>query len=255
MRTLPVLQPEDSRALVESGLLLRGVFAVSALPESVRDTLRAEAPALLEYAQLLLFAYAGPQLWRALIKGQPRPFAASDPVDDFSLAAVRAHLEQELGVTRWAVLYPGTMPVPLQQLGALLGWHHPSPLRVGINATFGTWFAYRVALVAGTDLPVSPWVIADTADTTGAKDPESRHAAQAPCATCVDKPCIGACLGSALDSGSLSLSQCVTFRAQPSSPCALRCPAREACPIAPEHRYDPDQIRYHCGVSLRMIRG
>ena len=106
------------------------------------------------------------------------------------------------------------------------------------SIAFGTWFASRVALLADTNLPLSPL-------------PDD--AASAPCATCVDKPCLSACLGNALTQGDLSLPHCIDFRTRPESPCAHRCPAREACPIAPEHRYDADQIRYHYGVSLKML--
>jgi epoxyqueuosine reductase len=30
--------------------------------------------------------------------------------------------------------------------------------------------------------------------------------------------------------------------------------ARLACPIAPEHQYDLEQVQYHYGRSLQMIR-
>jgi hypothetical protein len=239
MRTLPVVQPEVSPVLSESGLLLRGVFALPQLPDVVRAALHKHAPAAAEFSQLLLFAHAGPRMWQAMHRADPKPLTSPHPIDEFSMKVVRQHLEHELGVTRWAQLYPGPAPVPLQELGALLGWHAPSPLRVGINATFGTWFAYRALVAADTSLPLSP---------------APQHAPPAPCLTCVAKPCLGACLGSALDSGTLALDRCVTFRAQPDSPCADRCPAREACPIAPHHRYDPEQLRYHYGVSLRMIQ-
>jgi hypothetical protein len=147
MRTLPVVQPEVSPVLSESGLLLRGVFALPQLPDVVRAALHKHAPAAAEFSQLLLFAHAGPRMWQAMHRADPKPLTSPHPIDEFSMKVVRQHLEHELGVTRWAQLYPGPAPVPLQELGALLGWHAPSPLRVGINATFGTWFAYR-ALVA-----------------------------------------------------------------------------------------------------------
>ena len=235
---LQVLGPHDSRVLSERGLLLRGVLSVAALPEPLRATLAAQDPAFLDYAQLLVFAHAGPRTWRALQTAPADLRTTEDPIDTFSVETVREHLEHELGVQRFTLLYPGHRTIPLQELGALLGWHHPSPLRVGINHTFGTWFAYRVALLADTNLPLSPL-------------PDD--AASAPCATCVDKPCLSACLGNALTQGDLSLPHCIDFRTRPESPCAHRCPAREACPIAPEHRYDADQIRYHYGVSLKML--
>lgn len=240
MRASLPLAPPDSAALTQRGLLLRGVLSTAALPAPLREALRSLDPTWLDYPQLIVFGHAGPLLWRALRVAVPDLAATSDPVDAFSLDAVRAHLEGELGVTRWTALYPGSQPVPLQELGALLGWHHPSPLRVGINATFGTWFAYRAAVVADSRLPLTEL---------------PTEPAASPCASCVEKPCLGACLGGALTTGTLALDRCVSFRALADSPCARRCPAREACPVAPAQRYDDEQIRYHYDVSLRMIRG
>lgn len=228
----------DSRILFERGLLLRGVLAINTLPSGVRAAIDAAGPGLLDHRQLLVFGHAGPRMWRALREAQPEPWTSADPVDEFSLATVRAHLEDELGVSRWAPVYPGPALIPLQELGTLLGWHHPSPLLVGISEAFGTWFAYRAVVVADTDLPLTPPAGPSTS----------------PCSTCVEKPCLSACLGVALTTGTLSLDRCTTFRVSEASPCALRCPAREACPIGAEHRYDADQIGYHYGASLATIR-
>jgi epoxyqueuosine reductase len=235
---MDALLPSDSPVLFERGLLLRGVLAMDMLPSGVRNAIAAAGPGLLDHRQLLVFGHAGPRMWRALRKAQPEPWTSADPVDEFSLATVRAHLEDELGVHRWAPVYPGPALIPLQELGTLLGWHHPSPLLVGISEAFGTWFAYRAVVVADTTLPLTP--------------PASPQ--PSPCSTCVEKPCLSACLGAALTTGTLTIDRCTTFRVGEASPCALRCPAREACPIGAEHRYDADQIRYHYGTSLTTIR-
>jgi len=224
--------------LSDHGLLLRGVLAMDSLPDSIRAVIAGGGPELLDHRQLLVFGHAGPRMWRALREAEPEPWTSPNPVDDFSLATVRAHLEDELGVRRWVALYPGPTMVPLQELGALLGWHQPSPLLVGISQAFGTWFAYRAVVVADTALPLTP-----------AASPQT-----SPCDTCVEKPCLSACLGAALTTGTLSIDRCVSFRTSEASPCALRCPAREACPVGAQHRYDSDQIRYHYGVSLTTIR-
>lgn len=228
----------SSPVLFESGLLLRGVLAMDALPETVRVAVGAAGPGMLDHRQLLVFGHAGTRMWRAMREATPEPSTSANPVDEFSLATVRAHIEDELGVRRWAALYPGTTLVPLQELGTLLGWHQPSPLLVGISEAFGTWFAYRAVVVADTSLPLTP-------------PPSPRTS---PCDSCVEKPCLSACLGAALNTGTLSIERCVTFRARDASPCADRCHAREACPIGAEHRYDTEQTRHHYGASLTMIR-
>lgn len=193
---------------------------------------------MLDHRQLLVFGHAGKRMWKALRGAKPELGDSANPVDEFSLATVKVHLEDELGVRRWAALYPGTALVPLQELGTLLGWHQPSPLLVGISEAFGTWFAYRAVVVADTWLPLTP--------------PASPS--PSPCDSCVEKPCLSACLGAALTTGTLAIDRCVTFRARDASPCALRCHAREACPIGAEHRYDADQMRHHYGASLSTIR-
>jgi len=193
---------------------------------------------MLDHRQLLVFGHAGKRMWSALCAERPPPWSSANPVDDFSLDSVRAHLEGELGVQRWAPLYPGTTLVPLQELGTLLGWHQASPLLVGISPEFGTWFAYRAVVVADTELPVT----------------QASEGRVSPCETCVEKPCLDACPGAALTTGTLSIGRCVDFRVADGSPCADRCVAREACPIGVEHRYERDQIGYHYGASLATIR-
>ena len=199
---------------------------------------RAAGAGMLDHRQLLVFGHAGKRMWSALCAERPPPWSSANPVDDFSLDSVRAHLEGDLGVQRWAPLYPGTTLVPLQELGTLLGWHQASPLLVGISPEFGTWFAYRAVVVADTELPVT----------------QASEGRVSPCETCVEKPCLDACPGAALTTGTLSIGRCVDFRVADGSPCADRCVAREACPIGVEHRYERDQIGYHYGASLATIR-
>lgn len=235
---MDIVAEADSQVLFEHGLLLRGVLAMDSLPERVRSAVAAAGPELLAHQQLLVFGHAGKRMWRALTAEQPQPSTSENPVDEFSVAAVRAHLEDELGVQRWAPLYPGPTMMPLQELGTLLGWHQPSPLLVGISEAFGTWFAYRAVVVADTSLPLTP----------------RASPSPSPCDSCLEKPCLSACLGGALTTGTLAIDRCVTFRARDASPCTARCVAREACPIGVEHRYDTDQMAHHYGASLATIR-
>jgi hypothetical protein len=47
---------------------------------------------------------------------------------------------------------------------------------------------------------------------------------------------------------------CIDFRLQEKSACQDRCLSRLACLVAPEHRYEPDQLRYHYTHSLANLR-
>jgi ferredoxin-like protein FixX len=152
--------------------------------------------------------------------------------------AVRHWLARVLPGRAAGVLYPlSSSPVPLVALGTLAGWHHGSPFRVGINAAFGSWFAYRALVLADSDFAV-------TAPLT----------APSPCDSCADKPCITACPAGAVGTDTFEAPACFGHRLQAGSDCAARCRARAACPVASEHRYSEAQTAYHYGRSLESLR-
>jgi hypothetical protein len=220
--------------LAEQGLNLMAVFdcqsepVASLLGDRVYDAER----------YLILLGNGGPNFWRAL---QAQAQADSnDPVDTFSRALAVRFVEQYLQANA-RVLYPDEQSLPLQQLGALAGWHHPSPLGVGIHADYGLWFAYRAAVL--TDAPLKPTVW-----------PQTESANKSPCDRCATKPCLSACPGQALNaSNPLDLTRCLAWRKTPDSSCATTCLARLACPVGAEQRYDQAQIRYHYGRSLASL--
>ncbi len=109
--------------------------------------------------------------------------------------------------------------------------------KVGIDPVWGTWFAYRAAILTDTALPPSAPV----------------HTAH-PCETCVDKPCIAACGAGALAGGEFNFPACTAGRLDHASPCALGCTARSACPVGAEHRYADSQVRHSAAGSLAYIR-
>jgi hypothetical protein len=225
-----------SSALAEQGLNLQARFDVAVLPANVAAMLQAFDPER-KYRQLILLGHGGRALWTTL---KATGFSSADPIDDFSVAVVRKWLDREAGESAYRIIYPSAErrpAVPLQQLGRLAGWHHDSPLGVGINGRWGLWFAYRVALLADTDLPTTPaWT-----------EPS-------PCTTCTDKPCIAHCPGQALTGGVLALDRCIGERKRPQSGCQATCSARLACPVGAEHRYDADQMRHHYFRSLHTLQ-
>ncbi|QID16918.1 hypothetical protein G3580_04250 [Nitrogeniibacter mangrovi] len=220
-------------ALVRVGLNLHGVIDVASLPAEVHTRLprRDDGAA---HAQLILIGNAGPTLWRAVQAARP---ASEHPIDDFSRAAVARWLAAQAGGASRHWLYPGDSPVGLQSLGALFGWHHPSPFMVGIQPDWGTWFAYRVAVLADTALPPTP-----------PRQPRS------PCADCSAQPCRSACPAGAMAGETFSLPACVDWRLRAGSSCAETCLARLACPVGTAHRYDEGQIRHGYTQSLRWLR-
>ncbi len=174
-------------------------------------------------------------MWEAM---QTSGFSGkTDPIDSFSKGVVQRWLSANYPEAAFETVYPaGQRLVPLQQLGALAGWHHASPFRVGINREWGSWFAYRVALLIDAELPVT--------------EPEDWDS---PCVECAEKPCITACPAGAVGGTSDMLPRCIDFRLQENSSCARQCLSRLACPVAMEHRYSSEQLNYHYGVSLQTI--
>ncbi len=226
--------------LAEAGLNLQAVFDCAALPEAVLQPMRESGVPVEEYGRLVLLGHGGRRLWNRL---QTFGMKTANPVDHYSLAITRQYIERYLNNAPHLILYPLTnFLVPLTQLGELAGWSQPAPIGLGINPTYGVWFAYRVAfLVSDNRSPATDYRL-----------PATDH----PCASCADKPCITACPAHAVrpDPQQFDIFTCVRRRLESNSSCADRCLARLACPIAPEHRYSLAQIRYHYGQSLITIR-
>lgn len=222
---------QGQTVLADDGLNLVCVFDCVQLPPSVTAALAEVVPDWLDFPRLLLVGNGGPRFWRAL---RASGFSSAHPVDDFSRDRVNAMADGYLHapVRRW--LYPGSVAIPLQRLGALAGWHHCSPLGIGINRRFGLWFAYRAALLIGAELPTGPILEGG-----------------APCVRCSEKPCVQACPAAAVAAASdPDIDRCGRFRLTEGSPCEATCLARLACPVAPDSRYVSEQLAHHYCRSL-----
>lgn len=189
------------------------------------------------YRQLLLVGHGGRAIWEAI---QASGFADSaDAFDEFSVAAIEDAFGALAPDCGWKLLYPGEAGppyLPIQRLGERAGWHHPSPFLVGINHVWGSWFAYRAVVVADSAFPVT---IADSATS--------------PCGDCASRPCVAACPAGAITDAGFDLKACVQYRQRPKSNCAHQCVARNACPVAANHRYTPAQMYHHYSRSLQTI--
>lgn len=219
----------DFAALDAVGLNLRAVFALDQLP----DALRNECDPARNYSQLILIGNGGRAMWQAILREGGR---SADPIDDFSVRAVRRWLAAQASGRSYEIVYPGERLVGLQSLGECAGWHFASPFMVGINERWGTWFAYRVAVLADTDF-----------------EPTRPVPGESPCTACRPRPCVSACPGKAIEDSGFNLADCVRYRLRPDSACQTTCMARLACPVRAEHRYDDEQIRHAYAISMRFI--
>ena len=219
----------DFAALDAVGLNLRAVFALDQLP----DALRNECDPARNYSQLILIGNGGRAMWQAILREGGR---STDSIDDFSLREVRRWLAAQASGRSYEIVYPGERLVGLQSLGECAGWHFASPFMVGINERWGTWFAYRVAVLANTDF-----------------EPTRPVPGESPCTACRPRPCVSACPGKAIEDSGFNLADCVRYRLRADSACQTTCMARLACPVRAEHRYDDEQIRHAYTISLRFI--
>jgi len=97
-----------------------------------------------------------------------------------------------------------------------------------VHPIYGPWMALRAAiLVRGRLEAPRP---ADGFD---------------PCPTCRERSCITACPAGAVGPAGWNVPRCAAHRARPDDPCAMRCHARVACVLGPEHRYPDDALAYH----------
>ncbi len=246
-------------ALVDGGLNLQALLPLMQLPVELQASVAASANN--EYTHVLLLGHAGTQLWRALQESlHSTPSSPhKHPLDYYSTTLVETFLHNRYPRAhnpdvQWQWLYPLVnavtsdthRPVNLQAFGALAGWHGDSPFRLGVNAYWGSWYAYRALLLVKG--------IGDDDQIFTVKHDGSEQVSV--CGECIAKPCISACPAGALSERftDYNVAACTDFRVQANSPCADQCLARSACPVGREHQYTVEQMAYHYGVSLTMIR-
>jgi len=224
--------------LNEQGLNLQAVFNIKELPEEIIKQLEAECSTLKNCQQLILIGHGGQSLWQSV---QPNLLTSANPIDEHSVETVNKWFTANYSDNNSKIIYPdkhsvSSQALDLQTLGSLAGWHHTSPFMVGINREWGPWFAYRVALLTDTQFNIS-----------------QASKSSSPCSTCESKVCIDHCPANACKSGSLNLETCISYRKSENSQCRETCLARVSCPVASEHRYSKEQIKYHYAVSMKTI--
>ncbi len=234
--------PAFQSDLARGGLNLCQLFALADLAESMPDLQFAT-----DFSHLLLIGNSGADLWTAM----PAEYLGrADPIDEYSIDCVERACAKALSLGEWQILFPqlpvgggsAGLPVPLQKLGTLAGWHHPSPLGIGINATHGLWFAYRgVVLIQAEVSGTQQSLAADQIKLT----------AQSPCLSCETTPCLSHCPAEALAlDKNPDLQSCVSYRVGEASDCASTCLARLACPVGSAFKYTDEQTAYFYNRSL-----
>lgn len=207
--------------LAEAGLNVFASLKVRRLPKGLVDH-------RYDDLTLCLIGHGGRKLWTQL----NHPLKVDQhPIDQYTMKAVAQFSSQTLKDDNVIILYPSDQFVaPLQRMGRALQLTHQSLLGIDIHQQYGLWFAYRCALLTKADIPEvlpSPF--------------------RSPCEDCQAKPCQTACPASAVGQTGqeFKLSSCIDYRRAKTSSCVDRCLSRLACPVGQEHRYTPEQLRYH----------
>lgn len=230
---MSVLQPFKPETLNDNGLNLQFVCNIDALPTHLIEHLEKHIEALDHYRQLILIGHGGKQLWKSLTGSASKN---ENPIDNFTLDVVNTWLNTSHTSTYSHVIYPDSQSIDLIALGALAGWHHESPFKVGINSIWGPWFAYRAVILADSHFAITP-----------------PFTAPSPCSACQDKPCIKSCPAEACNEERMDINKCIRYRKTHNSKCAKTCLARISCPVQPQHRYAEAQMDFHYTESMKII--
>jgi epoxyqueuosine reductase len=242
--------PDDERlrALVtklgESGLNVAGVASPVRYDELARLELRSHALAP-GTRSIIVIGSGGGALWNALIDAirvdPTRLSAELHPLDAF----VQRAIEEADGLLgdgprRWFFAAADASPaLDFRVLGALAGLGARSRMGLLLHPEYGPWLGLRAACFTSLALSATP-------------------AAPDLCSACA-APCVTACAGDAMMTGSFDLARCSAFH-RADQACERTCHSRVACPIGAQHRYPIEEITYHYHrrqgrTQLRVLAG
>lgn len=211
-------------ALDRAGLNLLGVLGVARYDAEVPAAWRADN-CLPAARSAVVVAAGGRALFRAF-RAAGRSTAGSDPLDQYVRSVVDAAARPLAARALYAYERRGGSFADFVALGRAAGLGSPSRLGLLLQPEFGPWMSIRAVLLTPLALPED----APLADFK-------------PCHDC-PAPCASACPGSALARSRFDVLRCAAVR-QSEPGCALRCAARRACVIAPEHGYDEVAEAHH----------
>lgn len=214
--------------LADAGLGLTGT-----LPIALYDSL---VPAPWSSAQLmpgargaLVVGNAGRTLWERFV-ASPERALASDPLDAYTRRVLdaAARIAEPAAAVAFYADRRDSLYLPLVALARRAGFGSPGRVGVLIHPVYGPWIGVRAVLLLAEPVPF--------------REP----APYAPCDSC-PAPCASACHGSVIGATGVDAPACYQVRLTKPE-CALRCDARSACIVGPEHAYSAEQTAHHSRI-------
>lgn len=206
-------------AVAPTGMVARGGFRPE--PDDAVPTMADGR----DVATVIVIGNIGGAMWPGFRSAEP---PGPDPLDAWTRATL-APIADRFGAD---FVHPSDEPFrPFQRWARRADDVWTSPIGLLVHARYGLWHAYRGA-----------FLLADPVD---GLPPTGR--ATSPCVGCRDQPCLTTCPVSAFGPGTYDVAACAGHVRSGDDPRCLElgCAARLACPVGVEHRYGPDQMRFH----------
>ena len=218
------------------GLNLIAAVPVDRYDEAAPAQMRASA--IDPYARsIVVIGNGGGAFWEAYqrhLLTDPDWTRRDNPLDDFTRKVVERDVAGALGARglRCTTVYPFVSDagnLHFMELGKIAGIGGPSIIGVLIHPVYGTWIAFRAALLVEEML-----------------DEPGPALSFDPCPRCVPRSCIAACPVGAVSTGAgWDFVKCVRHRVEADPDCNGGCYSRLGCVIGPEHRYPDDELHHH----------
>jgi hypothetical protein len=181
---------------------------------------------------LVLIAPQDATFWPIFAASDEFADGAPDPLDRWSRRVIGG-LAREAGAQ---ALFPFTGPPwhPFIGWARRTGAVHASPVGMLVDARMGLFVSIRGALALPERISLPAPL-------------------PAPCESCADKPCLGACPVGALGAEGYRVAECRAFLASEAGAGCLAggCAVRRACPVSAAWGRDPAQSAFH----MRAFQG
>lgn len=178
---------------------------------------------------VLLVGHAGSSIWPHFVAWrETQPAVLADPLDAWSRLVI-GEVAERFGAR---VVSPSDRPwLPFQAWAMRAEGLRPSPLGILMHPVWGTWHAFRGALLFDRAMGF----------------PREPRAALHPCDACIGKPCLTACPVGAHFPGGFDYPACLGHvRSPDGARCASGgCLDRNACPVGTAYRYGTEQQAFH----------